>query len=183
VDERVGAAEVGDDAQARLGHAELHVVGDDAQVAGQRELEPGPDRVALHRGHREPRGIAQPREPALEGGDGGVGLVVGHRGDAGDARPSVHLGGGEVPLVEPRGEGPARAADHHGADVVGQRLTDRPERLPRVRGLRVQRLRPRERDRRSRTVDAELEPAASKELRVDRRRRHGGRLPRSRERA
>jgi hypothetical protein len=182
VHERVRAAEVRDDTQTGLGHAELHVVGDDAQVAGERELESGADGVALHRSDGEPRGFTQPREAHLEGRDRGVGLLVGQRGEAADARLAVHLGSGEEPLVETGGECAAGTAHHHYTDLGGQGLPDRPERLPRERGLRVQHLGSRERDRRPRTVDVERQPAALEELRVDRRRRHDGRLPRGRNR-
>ena len=47
VDQRPGAPEVRDDAAARLGHAQLRVVGQHPQVAGQRELEAAADAVAL----------------------------------------------------------------------------------------------------------------------------------------
>ncbi len=70
VHQRVGAAEVGNQPERRLGHAELHVVGDDAQVTGQRELEAGPDGVAVHGGDGHPVRLAQPAEAGLEAGDG-----------------------------------------------------------------------------------------------------------------
>ena len=89
--QRVGAAEVGHQPERRLGHAELHVVGDDAQVAGQRELEAGADGVAVHGGDGDPVRVAQPAEAGLEAGDGGVGVRVGQLADAGDAGLPVDL--------------------------------------------------------------------------------------------
>ncbi len=66
VDQRPGAAEVRDEPELGLPHTELRVVGQQPQVGGERQLEPGTDRVALdrrddHRRHRPPDG-----EPALE---------------------------------------------------------------------------------------------------------------------
>lgn len=81
----MGAAEVRDDPQGGLRHAELHVVGKNPQVTGQRQLEPSSNRVALHRCNGDPRRATQPREAGLETGDDGIGVSVGQVRDPGDA--------------------------------------------------------------------------------------------------
>ena len=69
VDQRLGAAEVGDQPEGRLLHRQLGVVGEHPQVAGQRQLEAGADRVALHRGDADDPVVAPPRERLLEAVD------------------------------------------------------------------------------------------------------------------
>ena len=65
LDQRQGPPEVRDQPEARLLHRELHVVGHDHHVAGQRQLEAGADRMALHGGDRRPLGcVATRRRPA-----------------------------------------------------------------------------------------------------------------------
>ena len=70
-----GAAQVRHQPVTDLGHPELGVVGDHDQVAGQRQLEPGADRMTGDGGDRDEPRIGQPAESALETGDG----LVGHR--------------------------------------------------------------------------------------------------------
>ena len=50
LDQALGAAEVGHQAEGHLGHGELGVLGEHPQVAGEGELEAGADGVALHGG-------------------------------------------------------------------------------------------------------------------------------------
>lgn len=57
----MGAAEVRDEAERRLPHAELGIVGEDLQVAGQRELKARSDGVAVDRGHADESRVAQLR--------------------------------------------------------------------------------------------------------------------------
>ena len=50
LDQSLGAGQVRHQPERHLGHGELRVVGQHPQVTGERELEPGADRVALHGG-------------------------------------------------------------------------------------------------------------------------------------
>ena len=57
--------EVGHQAERGLGQPELRVVGQHAQVAGERQLAPGADRVPLHGRDRDDRpGERSQRNPA-----------------------------------------------------------------------------------------------------------------------
>ena len=53
LDQSAGAGQIGHQAERRLGQPQLGVVGQDPQVAGERELAAGADRVPLHRGDRD----------------------------------------------------------------------------------------------------------------------------------
>ena len=71
------AGQVGHQAERRLGQAQLGVVGEDPQVAGERELRAGADGVALHRGDRDDPRRPQPAEAGLEAADPLLGLLGG----------------------------------------------------------------------------------------------------------
>src|SRR5204863_8496650 len=96
VHQPLGAGQVGDQAEAGLGHGELRVVGDDPQVAGESELETGADGVALDHGDADQVGPAQPGEAGLEVGD--VRLGVGPRSERGE-RPAGQAPAGQTGQV------------------------------------------------------------------------------------
>ena len=131
LDEGARAGQVGHQAERRLGQPELRVVGEDPQVAGQRELAAGADRVPLHGGDRDDARRAQPAEAGLVPAD-----PLLRPPSAGSRprspRPPVDAGlGAEQAAVQAGGEGPARAADDDDAHVVVQRRTDRRPAPPR----------------------------------------------------
>src|SRR5438094_68674 len=69
VAEHLRAAEIGHQTELGLGHRELRVLGRDADVARERELEAGADGVALHGGDADELRTAQPAEAGLVAGD------------------------------------------------------------------------------------------------------------------
>ena len=156
LDQRLGAGEVGDQAERRLLHGELRVVGDHAEVAGQGELEAGADGVAAHLGDRDESRVAQPREAALELLDPRRGVLVAEREQADDAllagRRRV-----EHRAVEPGGEGLPLPRHDDDPDVVRQGPADLAERQPHGGRLCVADVGPVQRHRRHRPLDLEAE--------------------------
>ena len=67
LDQRLCSRQVGHQPERGLLHAEQHVVGHHPQVAAERQLEAGADRVAVDRGHRHEARVAQEGEAALVG--------------------------------------------------------------------------------------------------------------------
>ena len=81
--EPLRAAEVGEDAVLELEQADLRPLGEHAHVARERELEPGTERVAAHRGDRRVRRLLEPRVRVLGLHDRvDDGIVVATRGIA-----------------------------------------------------------------------------------------------------
>lgn len=125
----MGAGEVGDQAQAGLAHGELHVVGDDAQVTGEGQLEARPDGMPLHGGDGHDVTAPPPGEALLELSDGGVEFGVTTAGEVDERRLALDPLGREHLPVEPGGEGHAFATQHHdpdGARHQPARLGERP---------------------------------------------------------
>lgn len=114
------AGEVGDEPETGLAHGELHVIGDDPQVTGEGELEPGTDRMALDSGDGDQVGTAPPGERLLVFGDGRVerGIVTACQIEEG--RLSVETLRRERLPVQAGGEGLALTAQHHDADTARQ---------------------------------------------------------------
>src|SRR5690606_6130800 len=126
----VGAGQVGHQSEARLAHGELHVVGDDAQVTGEGELEAGADGVALHGGDGHQVAAPPPGERLLVLGDDRVerGLVAACHVD--ERRFALDALGREHLPVEPRGEGLALAPQHHDPDGARQQPARLGQRAP-----------------------------------------------------
>ena len=143
VDQRLGPGQVGHQAQRRFLHAQLGVLGEHPQITGQRELEPGPDRVPAHGGHRHDARVAQPGEASLDRGDPLLEAGIGGTGHAltGD---TVRR---EQAQVDPRRERGTRALHHHHPHLRRQGLPDRRQPVPHARRHRVAPLAPVERDR------------------------------------
>ena len=122
VDEALGAAEVGDDAERRLGHHEARVVGEDADVGAERELESAADRVPLHGGDADQVGArATSRRRAATRAICAAGLGRRHRrsGRAMPGAPSTPSGV-NMRAVQAGRERPALAAQHDDPDGAGQ---------------------------------------------------------------
>ena len=156
LDQRLGAGEVGHQAERRLLHGELRVVGHHPQVAGQRELEAGADGVAADRGDRDEARVAQPGEAALVLVDPRGRLLVAEREQADDALLARRRRVEHRP-VEAGGERVALPRHHHDAYVVGQGAPDLAEREPHRRRLGVAHVGTVEGDGRDRAVDVEAE--------------------------
>ena len=165
---------------ARLGHAELHVVGDHPQVAGQRELEPAADGMALHGGDRDPVRVPQPAKPAWK-----PAMVA--SASASDSSPMPTMPGrpSTSRAVKKCLSSPAENARPRPRTTTTRTSSDSDspidaQRLPGGRRLRVQHLGTGERDRRPRAVDVERESASLQETGRHRRCGHAGRLSRRR---
>ena len=124
LDQPLGTAEVGHQAQADLGHGELRVLGRDPEVAGQRELEAGADRVALHQRDADQARTGEDAERLLVAGDLGGGLAP-----ADIAASSARFWSRPCDAV--RGEHPAIQAGREGRPLAAQRPA--PGRCPAAR--------------------------------------------------
>ena len=102
--EALGAAAAGDEPERDLGQADLGAGVDDAEVAGQRELEPAAERVAGDGGHRGDGQGGEVVEGALQ--------VAGQPQHVGDAEA------GHLLDVGARGEGLLAADDDERADAA-----------------------------------------------------------------
>src|SRR4029077_14002220 len=81
------------------------VLGDDAQVGGEHQVDPGADGGAADRGYGRHLHLADPGEGAVDAAEGGVPVLLG--------RVAADLV--QVAALRPGAEGAARAADHGGA--------------------------------------------------------------------
>src|SRR5438132_9694168 len=134
-----GAAQVGQEPVAELERTELRRARRDAEVARERELEPGAERVAAQRGDAREGGIHEPAERLL--------ALADHRDQAIRACPGLHLRrrpeavlARDLRQVDARGEGAALAGDDQAAEIafVAQRPTQLAQLGPHLRRLRVQ---------------------------------------------
>ncbi|ESU47126.1 hypothetical protein P376_4891 [Streptomyces sp. HCCB10043] len=151
----MGAREVGNETETGLTHGELHVLGDDPQIAGEGELEAGADGVALDRRDRHEVVAAPPGERLLVLGDGRVELGLRAARHVEERRLAVEALGGEGLPVEARGEGLALAAEHHDPHRAGQRPSGLGQRPPQSGRLSVALGRVGERHRGDGIVDGE----------------------------
>jgi len=78
--QRLDPAQVRDEPERHLGHAELRIIRDNTQITRQRELEPRADGVAVNSRDRDDVGPVQPGERLLIGLDARQGGGVGRRG-------------------------------------------------------------------------------------------------------
>ena len=124
LDQRAGAGQVGHQAQRGLGQPQLGVVGEDPQVAGERELAAGADRVPLHGGDRDDAraSAASGSRPGTRGCGPRPPPACAGRGRPGRRRPRL---GAEQAAVQAGGERAALAAHDDDPDVVVQRRADR----------------------------------------------------------
>jgi hypothetical protein len=170
IDEPLGAAQVRDQAKCRFGHGEGGIVGQDAQVAAERELETGADGVALDRGDADEIRPRRPVEGLLPFTDRVARLLLGPAGQDQHSRNAGHPLGREHRPVEAGREATSLTPDHHHPDGSGQRPCDLPQRGPGVGSLGVQGLGAGEPDRRHERALLAIEFEAQTRLGRD---RHG----------
>jgi hypothetical protein len=109
----LGAAATGDHPEEHLGQAELGVFGADPQIAGQGQLQPSAQGVAVDGGDRRPGHLGQGAEGAGEAGSDRVGP-----------------GSFQLDDVGPGGEDPAPAPQDDGTRRIGRQLLGHGEDLP-----------------------------------------------------
>ena len=109
----LGAAPTGDHPEQHFGQAQPGVLGADPEVAGQRQLQPASQRVAV------------------DGGDGGPGQTGQGPERAGEVRPhGAGVGAIELDDVGTGGKDPPAAPQHHRAGRVGGQALGDGEDLP-----------------------------------------------------
>ena len=135
LDERAGAGQVGHQPERRLGQPQLRVVGEDPQVAGERELRAGADRVPLHGRDRDDPRRAQPAEAGLVAADPLLRLLGGQPAQVAEAAavtPGSALNRLRSRPAEKDRPSP-RTHDH--ADVVVERRARRAASAAQVAGV------------------------------------------------